>query len=132
MNTRPEVANGSDRLSLAQKNSADDKLRSLHHQFSIFINEMESLAQQTVALPYEELKGISEQLNNRINAAKTSLEETAKSAAASLQHNGGKIIAAANHQVHERPWYVLGITTAAAVVLGFVIGQQKTGTTNKV
>lgn len=125
MKIQSDVANSGDKASLASEKHADAALNALHSEFSDFIVDVEALNQKTSTIPHEDLKAIREQLNQRISRAKASVEASARSAAESVQQNSKKIMAAANQQVHDKPFYTLGIGAVIAAALGFAIGMRR-------
>ncbi|MCR6650864.1 MAG: hypothetical protein NVV73_04905 [Cellvibrionaceae bacterium] len=125
MNIRPDVANSRDKASLASEKNTDAALNALHNEFTDFIVDVEALSQKTSAIPHEDLKAIREQLNQRISRAKTSVEASARSATESVQQNTKKIMAAANQQAHNKPFYLLGVGAVIAAALGFAIGLRR-------
>lgn len=125
MNIQSNVADAGNKASLVSEKPADDALHSLHREFKAFIADVEALSQKTIAISHEDLKVIREELNDRINRAKTSVETSARSVAESVQQNTKKIMTAANQQIHQRPFYVLGVSTIVAAALGFAIGLHR-------
>lgn len=125
MKIQSNVASGGDKALLASEKHADAALNALHNEFTDFIVDVEALSQKTSAIPHEDIKAIREQLNHRIGRAKASVEASARSAAESVQQNTKKIMTAANQQVHNKPFYALGIGAVIAAALGFAIGLRR-------
>lgn len=124
MNIQSDVANSRDKASLASEKHTNAAMNSLHNEFTDFIGDVEALNQKTSAIPHEDLKAIREQLNQRISRAKASVEASARSAAESVQKNTKKIMAAANQEAHNKPFYLLGVGAVIAAALGFAMGRR--------
>ena len=98
-----------------------DKPRSgASKEFHSFVTDIEDLIQSATSLTGEDLVRVKNQLNEKITAAKASIEAV-----------GGSIVTRARETakvtdgyVHAKPWQAIGIGAAFGVLLGLVLARR--------
>lgn len=95
-----------------QKKSSD-----IAKDFRAFIGDVESMIKSTANLSGEDLTKIKAKLEERISAARTSLENLSES----VTERASKTATTANNYVHEQPWPVIGACAALGFLAGYLL-----------
>jgi len=97
-----------------------DLKNGISSEFKHFLSDIEDLVTQATSLTGEDLSKAKRNINNRIDAAKHSLEEV-----------GGKVAERArtgatitNNYVHEQPWIAIGAGAAVGLIVGYLISRR--------
>ena len=95
-----------------QKKSSD-----VAKDFRTFIGDVESMIKSTTNLSGEDLTRIKAKLEERISAARTSLENLSDS----VTERANKTATTANNYVHEQPWPIIGACAALGFLAGYLL-----------
>lgn len=87
-------------------------------EFHSILADIEDLLQQTTWLTGEDLARVQQKLNDRIAAARESIEEVGSAIAKQAR----KTAAATDDYVREQPWQAVGIGVGVGVSLGLLAG----------
>lgn len=90
------------------------------HEFHSFVADMEDLIKSTTNLTGEELSRAKAKLNQRIAAAKVSVEEMGES----IANRARKTAESTNTYVHEQPWTAVGVGAAAGLIVGYLLARR--------
>ncbi len=105
----------------SEKISGGGAFKYMQREFLSFITDVESLARQTAVLSADELSAMRQQLVRRVGQAKVVADESAKKAAAALEQQATHAVNFANHQLHQRPWQILGVSAAIIAAIAFMM-----------
>lgn len=89
-------------------------------EFYNFLADIEDLVKATTSLTGEELAQATAKLNERVAAAKESVEEMG----GAIARQSRKTVDDTNHYVHEQPWQAIGAGAAVAFLLGLLLGRR--------
>jgi ElaB/YqjD/DUF883 family membrane-anchored ribosome-binding protein len=101
--------------------AVDAALSALTNEFRSLVADVEDLVQATGSLTGEELARAKQKLQARISAARDYVGD----AATSIADRARNTAKSANNYVHEQPWQVIGITAAAGLLIGFLLGRRR-------
>jgi ElaB/YqjD/DUF883 family membrane-anchored ribosome-binding protein len=99
----------------------DAALASLTREFHSLVADVEDLVQATGALTGEELARARLKLQARVSAARDYLGDIAGDM--TDRARGG--MKSADSYVRAQPWRAIGITAAAGVLIGFLLGRRR-------
>lgn len=97
-----------------------DGVSAVSREVTNVIADAEDLIKATTSLTGEDLARIRSQLAKGIEAAKESIKEMG----GAVTEGARKAGAATNAEVHQQPWRAIGISAAAAFVLGLLIARR--------
>ena len=98
-----------------------DKPRSgVSKEFHSFLTDIEDLIQSTTSLTGEDLVRVKNQLNEKITAAKASIEAVSGPLVARARETA-KVT---DGYVHANPWQAVGIGAAFGVLVGLVLARR--------
>jgi ElaB/YqjD/DUF883 family membrane-anchored ribosome-binding protein len=89
-------------------------------EFQHFLADIEDLVAQATSLTGDDLSRAKNTLNNRISAAKHSLEDMS----GNLVQKARDGAAVTNNYVHEQPWAAIGVSAAVGVLVGFLLSRR--------
>jgi ElaB/YqjD/DUF883 family membrane-anchored ribosome-binding protein len=89
-------------------------------EFKSFVSDVESLLKETASLTGDDLARAKIKLNQRINAAK----ESVNSASGTMLEQARKTATITNEYVHEQPWAVIGTSVVVSFILGILLSQR--------
>lgn len=89
-------------------------------EFHNLVADIEDLLKATTHLTGEDLVKAKAKLQERVAAAKDSIEEMGETVA----HRARKTAAVTNNYVHEKPWNAVGIGIFAGVLLGYLLTRR--------
>lgn len=89
-------------------------------EFHKFVADIEDLVKASTSLTGEELNKVKAELSERIASAKASVIE----ASSSITERAKKAADASNHYVHEQPWQVIGASSLAGLLIGYLIARR--------
>jgi ElaB/YqjD/DUF883 family membrane-anchored ribosome-binding protein len=101
--------------------AVDAALAALTREFQSLVADVEDLIQATSALTGEELARAKLKLQARIGAARAYVGNVA----GDLSDRAVSGAKSADDYVRAQPWRAIGITAAAAVVIGFLLGRRR-------
>lgn len=107
---------------LKKVDTPDESTRpsSISLEFKRFLADIEDLVSQATSLTGDDLNRAKSTLNNRINAAKDSLEDISGNIAQKARDGA----AVTNNYVHEQPWTAIGVSAAVGVLVGLLISRR--------
>lgn len=89
-------------------------------EFHSFVADVEDLIKSTTNLTGEELSRAKAKLNQRIAAAKVSVEEMSET----IANRARKTAETTNTYVHEQPWTAVGAGAAAGLLVGYLLARR--------
>jgi ElaB/YqjD/DUF883 family membrane-anchored ribosome-binding protein len=101
--------------------AVDAALSAITNEFRSLVADVEDLVEATSALTGEELARAKLKLQARISAARAYVGD----AASGLSERARNTAKSADAYVHEQPWRVIGITAAAGLLIGFLLGRRR-------
>lgn len=125
MQTQPLIAdlpsNGHGVGATPTKNAAADAGPSgITREFRNFVADMEALIKASTSLTGEDLARANANLYARVAAARAFVEEMP----AALSERARNTVKAADGYVREQPWRSIGVTAAAGLLVGFLLGPR--------
>jgi ElaB/YqjD/DUF883 family membrane-anchored ribosome-binding protein len=99
----------------------DAALAALTREFHSLVADVEDLVQATGALTGEELARAKLKLQARVSAARSYIGDVAGDM--TDRARGG--VKSADAYVRAQPWRAIGITAAAGLLLGFLLGRRR-------
>jgi ElaB/YqjD/DUF883 family membrane-anchored ribosome-binding protein len=125
MQTEPSMtelaSNGHNAGSTPTKAAATDAASSrITQEFRNFIADMEDLLKASTSLTGDDLARVKAQLYGRIAAARAFVEEMP----ATISGRARETAKVADGYVREQPWQAIGMTAAAGVLIGFLLGRR--------
>lgn len=90
------------------------------NEFHAFLADIEDLIRETTSLTGEDLNRARAKLNQRVAAAKDSLQEVGGAVSDRLVQGARDT----NNYVHAKPWPAIGIGTVVGLLLGFVLARR--------
>jgi ElaB/YqjD/DUF883 family membrane-anchored ribosome-binding protein len=91
----------------------------LSAEFHKFVADIEDLVQASTSLTGDELTKVKTELNARIASAKASVVD----ASSTIVDRAKKAADTSNHYVHEKPWQVIGASSVAGFLIGYLIAR---------
>jgi ElaB/YqjD/DUF883 family membrane-anchored ribosome-binding protein len=89
-------------------------------EFHSFVADIEDLIKATTNLTGEELNRAKAKLNQRIAAAKGSVEDISET----IVNRARKTAESTNTYVHEQPWNAIGASAAVGLLLGYLLARR--------
>jgi len=102
------------------KAEATASASSLAHEFRSFVSDVEDLIKATTNLTGEDLSKAKAKLNQRIAAARDSVEDVG----GTIANRARKTAESTNTYVHEQPWTAIGAGAAAGLLVGFLLSRR--------
>jgi ElaB/YqjD/DUF883 family membrane-anchored ribosome-binding protein len=99
----------------------DAALSSLTREFHSLVADVEDLVQATGALTGEELARAKLKLQARVSAARDYLGGVADD----MTERARSGVQSADSYVRAQPWKAIGITAAAGLLIGFLLGRRR-------
>jgi ElaB/YqjD/DUF883 family membrane-anchored ribosome-binding protein len=99
---------------------AQTKPSGISAEFQHFLADIEDLVAQATSLTGDDLNRAKNTLNNRISAAKHSLEDMSDNLVQKARD--GAVIT--NNYVHEQPWIAIGAGAAVGLLVGFLASRR--------
>lgn len=93
---------------------------SLSQEFNSFLADVEDLFKETASLTGADLDQFKARLGTRIATARASLESMGDVIVERAQNTASMT----NDYVHERPWSVIGVSAAAAFLVGLLVARR--------
>mgnify|MGYP006184082455 CR=1 FL=1 len=110
--------------SVSNANSKDmgaaDVTSGLAREFHSFVADIEDLIKATTNLTGDELSRAKAKLNQRIAAAKGSVEDMSET----IVNRARKTAESTNTYVHEQPWNAIGASAAVGLLLGYLLARR--------
>jgi ElaB/YqjD/DUF883 family membrane-anchored ribosome-binding protein len=100
--------------------AADAALSGITKEFQNFVADMEDLIKASTSLTGDDLARAKANLSARVAAARAFVEEM-PGAISDRARNSVKV---ADDYVREQPWQAMGITAAAGLLVGFLLGRR--------
>jgi ElaB/YqjD/DUF883 family membrane-anchored ribosome-binding protein len=100
--------------------AADAVLSGITKEFQNFVADMEDLIKASTSLTGDDLARAKANLSARVAAARAFAEEM-PGAISDRARNSVKV---ADDYVREQPWQAMGITAAAGLLVGFLLGRR--------
>ena len=97
-----------------------EKSSDIAHEFRTFVQDVESLIRSSTDLNGEDLAKAKARINERILAAKKSLESISET----IAERASKTATTANNYVHEQPWPVIGASAAVGFLAGYLLSHR--------
>jgi ElaB/YqjD/DUF883 family membrane-anchored ribosome-binding protein len=116
-NSPESIANG---LGIGSSHAAKASRASMSREFHNFLADIEDLVKDTTSMTGEDLTKARAKLNERVAAAKESVEEMGNAFAKRARATATDT----NAYVHEQPWKVIGAGAAIGFLLGFVLARR--------
>jgi ElaB/YqjD/DUF883 family membrane-anchored ribosome-binding protein len=114
-------SNGHGAGSTPKKGAVPDAVSSgITQEFKDFIADMEDLLKASTTLSGDDLARAKAKLYARVAAAKTFVEGMP----ATISDRARETVKVADGYVREQPWQAIGITAAAGVLIGFLLGRR--------
>ncbi|MDB5986570.1 MAG: hypothetical protein JWR16_1623 [Nevskia sp.] len=85
-----------------------------------FLSDIEDLVKATASLTGGELDRAKEKLQERVTAAKESLDELSSE----VSERAVKTAKATDAYVHEQPWQAIGVGAGAGFLLGYLVARR--------
>ena len=101
-------------------NSAEKSSSALAREFHNFVADIEDLLKATANLTGEDLVKAKAKFQERVTAAKHSIEDMGETVA----HRARKTAAITNSYVHEKPWNAVAIAVVAGALLGHLLTRR--------
>jgi ElaB/YqjD/DUF883 family membrane-anchored ribosome-binding protein len=101
--------------------AVDAALSALTREFHNLVADVEDLVQATSALTGEELARAKLKLQARVTAARAYIGDVANDMSEQVRSGA----TSADDYVRAQPWRVIGITAAAALLIGFLFGRRR-------
>jgi|GEM_PF-2999103 len=101
--------------------SAHKTCENISHEYKHFINEIDGLVHASASATGDELAHINQQIKDRVNAAKCTLDENK----ASIVNRFKKTAAFTENYVHEQPWRAVTAGVVAGTLLGALFFHTK-------
>ncbi len=102
------------------KDTTADASSGLAREFHSFVADMEDLIKATTNLTGDELNRAKAKLNQRIAAAKSSVEEAGET----IVNRARKTAESTNTYVHEQQWNAIGASAAIGLLLGYLLARR--------
>lgn len=111
--------------SVSNANSKDagaqsDTTSNLTREFHNFVADIEDLIKATANLTGDDLNRAKAKLNQRIAAAKGSVEDMSET----IAKRARKTAESTNTYVHEQPWTAIGASAAVGLLLGYLLARR--------
>jgi ElaB/YqjD/DUF883 family membrane-anchored ribosome-binding protein len=100
--------------------AVDAALSGITKEFQNFVADMEDLIKASTSLTGDDLARAKANLSARVAAARAFVEEM-PGAISDRARNSVKV---ADDYVREQPWQAMGITAAAGLLVGFLLGRR--------
>ncbi len=97
-----------------------DTTSSLTREFHSFVADIEDLIKATTNLTGDDLSRAKAKLNQRIAAAKGSVEDMSET----IVNRARKTAESTNTYVHEQPWNAIGASAAVGLLLGYLLARR--------
>ena len=125
MHTEPlltePTSNGHNARSTPTKDAAADAASSgVTQEFKNFMADMEDLLKASTSLTGDDLARAKAKLYARVAAARAFLEAMP----ATISDRARETVKVADGYVREQPWRAIGVTAAAGVLIGFLLGRR--------
>jgi ElaB/YqjD/DUF883 family membrane-anchored ribosome-binding protein len=125
MQTEPRVtelaSNGHSAGSTPAKNpAADAALSGITQEFQNFVADMEDLIKASTSLTGDDLARAKANLSARVASARAFVEEMP----GAITDRARNTVKVADDYVREQPWQAMGITAAAGMLIGFLLGRR--------
>jgi ElaB/YqjD/DUF883 family membrane-anchored ribosome-binding protein len=125
MQTEPLItepaSNGHGAGSTPAKNPAvDAALSGITQEFQHFVADMEDLIKASTSLTGDDLARAKANLSARVAAARAFVEEMP----GAISDRARNTVKVADDYVREQPWQAMGITAAAGLLIGFLLGRR--------
>jgi ElaB/YqjD/DUF883 family membrane-anchored ribosome-binding protein len=125
MQTEPLItepaSNGHSAGSAPTKNPAvDAALSGITQEFQNFVADMEDLIKASTSLTGEDLARAKANLSARVAAARAFVEEMP----GTISDRARNTVKVADDYVREQPWQAMGVTAAAGLLIGFLLGRR--------
>jgi ElaB/YqjD/DUF883 family membrane-anchored ribosome-binding protein len=101
--------------------AVDAALAAVTREFHNLVADVEELVHATSALTGEELARAKVKLQARVSAARTYLG----SVASDMSERARSSAQSADKYVRAQPWRAVGITAAAGLLIGFLLGRRR-------
>lgn len=102
------------------KDTTADTSTGLAREFHSFVADIEDLIKATTNLTGDELNRAKAKLNQRIAAAKGSVEDMSET----IVNRARKTAETTNTYVHEQPWNAIGASAAVGLLLGYLLARR--------
>jgi ElaB/YqjD/DUF883 family membrane-anchored ribosome-binding protein len=99
----------------------DAALAAVTREFHSLVADIEDLVQATGALTGEELARAKLKLKARVSAARSYIGDVA----GDMSDQARSTAKSADAYVRAQPWRVIGVTAAAALLIGFLLGRRR-------
>ena len=115
------ASNGHSAGSTPTKNPAGDAaLSGITREFQNFVADMEDLIKASTSLTGDDLARAKANLSARVAAARAFVEEMP----GAISDRARNTVKVADDYVREQPWQAMGITGAAGLLIGFLLGRR--------
>lgn len=114
------ASNGHSATSASKDAGADSAPSGIAQEFQDFVADIEDLIKASTSLTGDDLARAKANLNARVAAARAYVEEM-PGAISARARNTAKV---ADGYVREQPWQAMGITAAAGLLIGFLLGRH--------
>jgi ElaB/YqjD/DUF883 family membrane-anchored ribosome-binding protein len=101
-------------------NNSDPAKSGVAREYQAFVSDVEDLVSSATALTGEDLARVKARLGARISAARESISNV--TSAVSDQVRSGAT--ATDHYVRSQPWQAVGISAAAGILIGYLLGRR--------
>ncbi len=101
-------------------NSSEKYSSAIAREFHNLVADIEDLLKATTQLTGEDLVKAKAKLQERVTAAKDSIEEMGETVA----HRARKTAAVTNNYVHEKPWNAVGMGIVTGVLIGYLLTRR--------
>jgi ElaB/YqjD/DUF883 family membrane-anchored ribosome-binding protein len=125
MQTEPQItepaSNGHSAGSTPTKKPAvDAALSGITQEFQNFVADMEDLIKASTSLTGDDLARAKANLSARVASARAFVEEMP----GAITDRARNTVKVADDYVREQPWQAMGITAAAGMLIGFLLGRR--------
>ncbi len=125
MPSKSSPLEGRRRGSRPRTDATIDQLRAnVSREFHDFLADIEDLIKDTTTLTGEELTQVTTKLNERVAAAKESVEQMGEQVTGAIDRQAHETATAANEYVHQEPWKAVGIGAAVGLLLGLLLARR--------
>jgi ElaB/YqjD/DUF883 family membrane-anchored ribosome-binding protein len=119
--TTEPASNGHSAGSTPTKNPAvDAALSGITLEFQKFVADMEDLIKASTSLTGDDLARAKANLSARVATARAFVEEMP----GTISDRARNSVKVADDYVREQPWQAMGITAAAGLLIGFLLGRR--------
>jgi ElaB/YqjD/DUF883 family membrane-anchored ribosome-binding protein len=119
--TTEPASNGHHVGSTPTKNpAAAAALSGITQEFQNFVADIEDLIKASTSLTGDDLARAKANLSARVAAARAFVEEMP----GTMSDRARKSVKVADDYVREQPWQAMGITAAAGLLVGFLLGRR--------